>query len=391
MSNCPICQSEYLEGKVNFCYICGWDLTPYPVTFAGHIPEAFLEKEQAKLAWGKQIWSRFLDIQDKLNQEKAFAQAQLTEVLTKLNQVGQVPAQQVTDSLAKLTEQLAKVQQQLTEAKEEREKLLIQLAEIPELEKVRQEKADLVIQLTQAKTEISRLQAELDKVTIQSQSHRENELSQLRLRLSGIETELQQAKEDRGKIQLQLSQFISQSDRTNTEEITQFQRQLSQYQSQLKVANRQIGELNSMLETERQKWQLPERKSERGVDFRKLEWLLICKNWEEADRETWNLILSISGNSSLQKGYLEELDIENISVSDFKIIDELWNLYSNGKYGFSAQWKSIKNRKQKGVILEILESPSQQGYYPAGHIIGAIGIKGFSSILMKLAAHHILQ
>ncbi|MFB2917531.1 SUMF1/EgtB/PvdO family nonheme iron enzyme [Aerosakkonema funiforme] len=176
MSNCPICQSEYLESKVNFCSTCGWDLTPYPLTFAGQIPEVFLEKERAKLAWAKQIWSRFLDIQDKLNEEKAFVQAQLTEVLTKLNQVGQVPAQQLTDSISNLTAQLAQVQQQLTEAKEERKQLLIQLAEIPELEKVRQERADLVIQLTQAKTEIARLQAELDKVTppkLNPENHRE--------------------------------------------------------------------------------------------------------------------------------------------------------------------------------------------------------------------------
>jgi anion-transporting ArsA/GET3 family ATPase len=164
VSNCPICHSEYVEGKVNLCSTCGWDLTPDPLTFAGQIPEAFLEKQRANLAWAKQIWSRFLDRQNPMNQEKVYAQAQLTEIITKLNQVAQVPAPQVTDSLSNLTAQLAQVQQQLTDAKVEQKQILIQLAQIPELEKVRQERADLVIQLTQANTEISRLQAELDKV-----------------------------------------------------------------------------------------------------------------------------------------------------------------------------------------------------------------------------------
>jgi len=176
VANCPICQSEYVEGKVNLCSTCGWDLTPYPLTFAGQIPEAFLEKEQAKLAWAKQIWSRFFDLQNQMNQEKVYTQAQLTEIITKLNQVAEVPAQQVTDSLSNLTAQLAQVQQQLTDAKEERKQLLIQLAQMPELEKVRQEGAKLAIQLTQANTEISHLQAELAKVTppkFNPENHRE--------------------------------------------------------------------------------------------------------------------------------------------------------------------------------------------------------------------------
>lgn len=58
MAQCPICQTEYLEGQARYCFTCGWDIIPYPLTFNEQIPEAFLEKEQAKLVWAKQMWAR---------------------------------------------------------------------------------------------------------------------------------------------------------------------------------------------------------------------------------------------------------------------------------------------------------------------------------------------
>lgn len=55
MLQCPICQTEYLEGLIN-CSTCGWDLTPYPFTF--ELPEGFIQKEQAKLNWAKAMWKQ---------------------------------------------------------------------------------------------------------------------------------------------------------------------------------------------------------------------------------------------------------------------------------------------------------------------------------------------
>lgn len=58
MPQCPVCQQSYSEDEVKSCLTCGWDLTPYPLTFAGQIPEAFINKEKAKLAWAKQCWQK---------------------------------------------------------------------------------------------------------------------------------------------------------------------------------------------------------------------------------------------------------------------------------------------------------------------------------------------
>ncbi|KYC38103.1 hypothetical protein WA1_37770 [Scytonema hofmannii PCC 7110] len=58
MIQCPVCHTKYIEEVEISCSTCGWDLTPYPLTFSGQLPEEFLEKEQAKLAWARQIWAQ---------------------------------------------------------------------------------------------------------------------------------------------------------------------------------------------------------------------------------------------------------------------------------------------------------------------------------------------
>lgn len=67
MPQCPVCYTEYVETKVENCSTCGWDLTPYPPNF--RLPDEFVKKEQAKLAWAKEIWSKLLIQQEKSNQE----------------------------------------------------------------------------------------------------------------------------------------------------------------------------------------------------------------------------------------------------------------------------------------------------------------------------------
>ncbi|GAB4281528.1 MAG: hypothetical protein Fur0025_10110 [Oscillatoriaceae cyanobacterium] len=55
MSQCPVCETEYIEGQIENCQTCGYDLTPYPLVL-GQIPAAFLEKEQKRIAWAKKLW-----------------------------------------------------------------------------------------------------------------------------------------------------------------------------------------------------------------------------------------------------------------------------------------------------------------------------------------------
>src|SRR5918998_3269505 len=100
MSECPVCQTEYIEGDVNRCSACSWDLTPYPPSLAQPLPSEFLEQEQAKLAWARQMWAK---LQSDHN---------------------------VSDASYNLGGQLAEIHGQLKEAKQERSQIRAELQQL---------------------------------------------------------------------------------------------------------------------------------------------------------------------------------------------------------------------------------------------------------------------
>ncbi|MDY6940911.1 MAG: GUN4 domain-containing protein [Cyanobacteriota bacterium] len=69
--------------------------------------------------------------------------------------------------------------------------------------------------------------------------------------------------------------------------------------------------------------------------YKKLQNLLAAGEWSDADLETIDLILAISGESDLEE--LTPKGIEQFPCNAIKTIDRLWNHYSQGRFGFSAQ------------------------------------------------------
>ncbi|WP_434684997.1 NACHT domain-containing protein [Pseudanabaena minima] len=69
--------------------------------------------------------------------------------------------------------------------------------------------------------------------------------------------------------------------------------------------------------------------------YRQLESYLKAKEWKNADRETYKLILSAVGKELGQ--YLSEDNLRNFPCDELLAIDRLWIKYSNGLYGFSIQ------------------------------------------------------
>jgi len=65
----------------------------------------------------------------------------------------------------------------------------------------------------------------------------------------------------------------------------------------------------------------------------KLEDLLREKQWREADSLTLSIMLLASGGRYV----LSTSDVEKISCTDIRTVDELWFKYSNGHFGFSVQ------------------------------------------------------
>lgn len=69
--------------------------------------------------------------------------------------------------------------------------------------------------------------------------------------------------------------------------------------------------------------------------YGKLQELLAAGNFEQADRETVQIILSISGEPNLES--ITPNDVRRFSCHELRVIDTLWTTYSQNHFGFSVQ------------------------------------------------------
>ncbi|MFM6836169.1 MAG: GUN4 domain-containing protein [Dolichospermum sp.] len=76
------------------------------------------------------------------------------------------------------------------------------------------------------------------------------------------------------------------------------------------------------------------RKSDVGMDYRKLRDLLKAGKWKEADEETLRVMLCVGGT---REGWLNVESFDNFPCADLRTIDQLWVKYSDGRFGFSVQ------------------------------------------------------
>ncbi|MFM7600420.1 MAG: GUN4 domain-containing protein [Pseudanabaena sp.] len=75
--------------------------------------------------------------------------------------------------------------------------------------------------------------------------------------------------------------------------------------------------------------------SSTGVDYTKLRGLLSSGKWQAANQETWNVMCQAARKNI--GSVLTAEEIKQISCEDLQVIDNLWQQYSQGRYGFSAQ------------------------------------------------------
>jgi hypothetical protein len=75
--------------------------------------------------------------------------------------------------------------------------------------------------------------------------------------------------------------------------------------------------------------------SNQNIDYNQLRDLLAQHNWQEADIETTKLMLKVMSKNYWNEVYKE--DIDNFSCQDLHTIDQLWEEYSYGYFGFSIQ------------------------------------------------------
>ncbi len=90
-----------------------------------------------------------------------------------------------------------------------------------------------------------------------------------------------------------------------------------------------------------------------GMDYSKLRELLTSGMWEEADKETADLMLAVAGKEKEGKLTLE--DVRKFPCRDLRTIDQFWLEYSDRCFGFSIQnqiWRQVnKNYEEMGNII----------------------------------------
>ncbi|MFB2973246.1 hypothetical protein ACE1CD_30150 [Aerosakkonema sp. BLCC-F183] len=181
MAQCPVCQREYVEGQVNFCTTCGWDLSQYSLTF--NIPNEWAKKEESRIIWAKQIWARSQSDLEKARR----SQSQLENIGQTRSQL-ESQVSQLETQLKFCNQEVLKQQSQLEDVKQEKAQLQSQIS-------------DVESQLKQSDRERSHLKEQLAKVLSRLQQLSKDRspdalaiLSHLDRRLESQETQLQQAK-----------------------------------------------------------------------------------------------------------------------------------------------------------------------------------------------------
>ncbi|NJN90297.1 MAG: GUN4 domain-containing protein [Leptolyngbyaceae cyanobacterium SL_5_14] len=120
--------------------------------------------------------------------------------------------------------------------------------------------------------------------------------------------------------------------------------ELKLVQTHLNLSDTDIAQIEAPIIAQKQAEALKQRptatdtlSSEKGIDYTKLRDLLKAQRWQEADRETYEVMIRAVGKKS--GDWFTSNELLNFPCTDLKTIDSLWVKYSNGRFGFSVQKK----------------------------------------------------
>ncbi|WP_392534813.1 GUN4 domain-containing protein [Nostoc sp. C117] len=68
------------------------------------------------------------------------------------------------------------------------------------------------------------------------------------------------------------------------------------------------------------------------------------KDWQASDGETYFRMLDVAGTKAQAEGAIGKDEMNALSCVDLKTIDRLWSTASDGKLGFSAQEKILREK-----------------------------------------------
>jgi len=85
-------------------------------------------------------------------------------------------------------------------------------------------------------------------------------------------------------------------------------------------------------------------KSECGVNYNSLQELLALQDFQASDRLTIEKMCELAGPAAIKRKWLYFTEVDNFPILDLQTINNLWLVYSEGKFGFSVQreiWLSL--------------------------------------------------
>ena len=88
-----------------------------------------------------------------------------------------------------------------------------------------------------------------------------------------------------------------------------------------------------------------------NLNYDKLQLNLLKQNFEEADRLTSAYLRKLAGKVAENRGYVFYSEVKDMPDEDLVTIDRLWNIYSQGKFGFSNQAKLLKSVGKRYDLL----------------------------------------
>jgi len=88
-----------------------------------------------------------------------------------------------------------------------------------------------------------------------------------------------------------------------------------------------------------------------NLNYDNLQLNLLKQNFEEADRLTSAYLRKLAGKVAENRGYVFYSEVKDMPGEDLVTIDRLWNIYSQGKFGFSNQAKLLKSVGKRYDLL----------------------------------------
>ena len=98
-----------------------------------------------------------------------------------------------------------------------------------------------------------------------------------------------------------------------------------------------VGDVYLVVQERSEQWNIDQVPLESGkrANYTQLRDLLKAQKWQEADRETYRLMITIVGRT--EGDWFRKEELLNFPCKDLKTIDWLWVHASQGRYGFSVQ------------------------------------------------------